>query len=78
MQLQRKIPAITPEAQAWIRDLSERTPGEFGYRSEAWSLTLLAFHVRACCREAGHPALARLTYRNLSNLLDCAPEPEGE
>jgi hypothetical protein len=78
MQLQRKNRAITPEAQAWIRGMSERSPREFGYRSEAWDLTLLAFHVRACCRAAGHPTLARLTYRNLSDLLAYAQEPEGE
>ena len=78
MQLQRKKRTITPEGEAWVRGMSGRSPKEFGYRSEAWNLTLLAFHVRACCRAAGHPTLARLTYRNLSDVLACAPEPEGE
>lgn len=78
IHLQRKKRTITPEGEAWIRGMSARSPGEFGYRSEAWDLTLLAFHVRACCRAAGHPTLAGLTYRNLSNLLACGPEPEGE
>ena len=78
MQPNGKNRAITPEAQAWIRQLSEQTPVAFGYRSEAWNLTLLAFHVRSHCRAAGYPALASLTYRSLSNLLACYPEPEGE
>jgi hypothetical protein len=72
-RLQRRSCAIAPDAQKWVLDLSNHTPKQFGYASDEWSVTLLAFHARRYCRDAGHPSLAGLTYRTLSNLLACGP-----
>ena len=76
MQLQRRSRTITPEAQAWVRDLSRHSPQAFGYARAAWSVTLLVAHIRADCRAAGHPSLAGLTYGALSRLLACDSDRE--
>lgn len=52
--------APTGAAAEWVRNLAAEAPGTFGYQCEAWNELLLARHVRANCRAAGHPGLARL------------------
>jgi hypothetical protein len=69
MQVKRRIRAITPEAQEWVRELSRHTPQALGYAPSTWSVTLLVAHIRGVCRAAGHPCLAGLTYGALTRLL---------
>jgi len=78
MQLQRRRRTITPEAQEWVWGLRDHSPQEFGYAAAAWSVTLLAIHVRSHCRAEGHPSLAGLTYGALSRLLACGPDWKTE
>ena len=68
-RLQRRLKIIAPDAQDWVWALARHSPRDFGYASDEWSRTLLVFHVRRYCREAGHSSLAGVTYAGLSHLL---------
>ena len=51
---------IASEARAWVVSLACVKPKALGYPEELWTTRLLASHVRAHCKQAGHPSLAKL------------------
>lgn len=55
-----KARPVTPEAEAWAIEAACQAPGRLGYPAARWTIALIVKHVRGCCRDAGHPSLARL------------------
>ena len=60
---------ISSEARAWVVSLACVKPKALGYAEELWTTRLLASHVRAHCRQAGHPSLAKLARGTVSKIL---------
>ena len=61
--------AITAEARAWVVALACQKPKTLGYSYELWTTRLLAKHIRAHCREAGHPSLQKIGRGTVSKIL---------
>ncbi|HSV30892.1 MAG TPA: IS630 family transposase, partial [Atribacteraceae bacterium] len=64
-----KPPSITPEARAWVVSLACQKPKDLGYSFELWTTRLLADHIRAHCRAAGHPSLEHIARGTVSKIL---------
>jgi transposase len=62
-------PLLDSAARAWVVSLACQKPKELGYAQELWTTRLLAKHVRAHCKAAGHPSLAQLARGTVSKIL---------
>jgi transposase len=68
-QRRGRLPAITPEAKAWMIALACQKPKELGYSYELWTTQLLAKHAREYCGDAGHLSLSHLAKGTVSKIL---------
>ncbi len=64
-----KPPSITPDARTWVVSLACQKPKDLGYSFELWTTRLLAQHIRAHCREHGHPCLENIARGTVSKIL---------
>jgi transposase len=60
---------ISEEAKSWVVSLACDKPVNLGYAQELWTMQLLAIHVRKHCKEAGHPALIRVSKGTIAKIL---------
>jgi len=61
---------IGDDAKMWVMNIACIKPKDLGYAAEVWSRQSLAQHVRKCCKEAGHPILAKAGKSTIQRILN--------
>jgi len=65
-------PLIRDEDKGWIISLACSSPSDLGYEAENWTFSSLTSHIRRHCREAGHPALHKVSKSVVHRILRSA------